>query len=76
MLTDKNSNLGNIGIRISYAIHDMDVNISSGCTPKNGLPTVVETIVLVKKGLNVYLNNDKLAKINTISELDKNKVVG
>nr|XP_022325135.1 uncharacterized protein LOC111125514 isoform X1 [Crassostrea virginica] len=32
----------------------MDVNISSGCTPTNGLPTVVETIVLVKKG---YVQN-------------------
>ncbi|XP_078324131.1 uncharacterized protein LOC111125499 isoform X3 [Crassostrea virginica] len=29
-------------------------NISSGCTPTNGLPTAVETIVLVKKG---YIQN-------------------
>ena len=27
------------------------LNISSGCTPTNGLPTAVETIVLVKKGV-------------------------
>ena len=30
------------------------VDISSGCNPTNGLPTAVETIVLVKKG--VYSN--------------------
>ena len=30
------------------------VDISSGCNPTNGLPTAVETIVLVKKGVYYY----------------------
>ena len=73
MFTDKDSNLGNK--RYTYRLDYMDVNISSECNPTNGLPTAVETIVLVKKGMGVYLNYDELTKINTISELDNKQVV-
>ena len=74
MFTDKISDLGNNRIFVTW--DSININISTGCTPTNGLPTAVETIVLVKKGMNVYLNNDKLAKINAISELDNKQVVG
>ena len=37
--------------RILVKAESDSVNISSGCTPTNGLPTAVETIVLVKKGV-------------------------
>ena len=73
MFTDKISVLGNN--RVLVTGDSTSVNISRGCSPTNGLPTAVETIVLVKKGINVHLNNDKLAKINMISELDNKQVV-
>ena len=37
--------------RILVKAESDNVDISSGCTPTNGLPTAVETIVLVKKGV-------------------------
>ena len=38
------------------------VDISSGCNPTNGLPTTVETIVLIKKGMYVLKKHDKLTR--------------
>ena len=75
VFTDKISDLGNNRILVTWDYTSVDISI--GCSPTNGLPTAVETIVLVKKGMNVYmyLNNDKLAKINMISELDNKQVV-
>ena len=49
VFTDKISDLGNNRILVTW--HSTSVNITSGCTPTNGLPTAVETIVLVKKGV-------------------------
>ncbi|XP_078324037.1 uncharacterized protein LOC144622549 [Crassostrea virginica] len=40
--------------RVSVKMDSISVDISSGCTTTNGLPTAVETIVLVKKG---YIQN-------------------
>ena len=49
VITDTESNAQNQRILVQP---DTDtVNISSGCTLTNGLPTAVETIVLVKKGV-------------------------
>ena len=49
VITDMESNAQNQRILVQP---DTDTfNISSGCTPTNGLPTAVETIVLVKKGV-------------------------
>ena len=39
------------GDRIIVQADSTSVNISSACNPTNGLPTEVETIVLVKKGV-------------------------
>ena len=41
----------NQNYRILVKAESDSVDISSGCTPSNGLPTTVETIVLVKKGV-------------------------
>ena len=49
VISDKELNAQNH--RISVKAESDNVDISSGCTPTNGLPTTVETIVLVKKGV-------------------------
>ena len=41
----------NQNYRILVKAESDSVDISTGCTPSNGLPTAVETIVLVKKGV-------------------------
>ena len=49
VISDKELNAQNH--RISVKAESDNVDISSGCSPTNGLPTAVETIVLVKKGV-------------------------
>ena len=49
VISDKELNAQNH--RISVKAESDSVDISSGCSPTNGLPTAVETIVLVKKGV-------------------------
>ena len=43
------------GDRVLVQLNTTSVDISSGCHPTNGLPTAVETIVLVKKGVYSYV---------------------
>ena len=43
------------GARVLVQPNTTSVDISSGCNPTNGLPTAVETIVLVKKGVCSYV---------------------
>ena len=49
VISDKELNAQNN--RILVKAESDNVDISSGCSPTNGLPTAVETIVLVKKGV-------------------------
>ena len=49
VITDTESNAQNERILVQPDSYTVD--ISTGCTPTNGLPTAVETIVLVKKGV-------------------------
>ena len=43
------------GDRVLVQQDTASVDISSGCNPTNGLPTAVETIVLVKKGVYPFV---------------------
>ena len=43
------------GDRVLVQQDTASVDISSGCNPTNGLPTTLETIVLVKKGVYPYV---------------------
>ena len=59
-VTDKDATLG--GDRMFVRLDLTSVDISSGCNPTNGLPTAVETIVLIKKGMYVLKKHDKLIR--------------
>ena len=48
IISDKEANVQNHRVLVQLVADSVD--ISNGCNPTNGLPTAVETIVLVKKG--------------------------